>query len=125
MHLHYRQHLTKHFCGCGYSSASYDSIYQHQHYEHCREPSNVIYEVDRRSYPRFLRRIKWTSAQPFGECTPTLDDEERRTYQMTEERRIPIRERLGEPAAVRRVQMVPSAGRDELERLEGQSTMAR
>ena len=122
MHLHYRQHLTKHFCGCGYSSASYDSIYQHQH-RHCKDLLNVIYNLDRRSYPHFLRHIKWTSAQPFGKCTPTLDSEGRRTltYQWQKKRK-PVRERLREPVAVRRVQTVPSAARDELERLERQAT---
>ena len=88
MHLHYRQHLTKHFCGCGYNNASYDSIYQHQHYGHCREPANIIYEVVRRSYPRFLRHVKWSTAQPFGECIPTLNGDGQRTmtYQISEEK---------------------------------------
>ena len=79
MHLHYRQHLTKHFCNCGYSSTIYDFIYQHSCYGHCREPSQTIYKVDRLSYPRFLRHVKWQSAQPFGERRPTLDEESRRT----------------------------------------------
>ena len=94
MHLHYQQHLNKHFCDCGYSSASYNSIYQHQHYGHCKEPSSIIYEVDRRSYPRFLRHIKRKSAQPFGECTPTLDNEGRHklTYQTGEEKSTHSRE---------------------------------
>ena len=120
MHRHYRQHLNKHFSGCGYNSASHNSIYQHQHYGHCREPSNIIYKGDRQCYARFLRHVKWTLAQPFGECIPALDGEGRckLTYQIPEERRRPVRERLGEPVAVRRMQTVPPAVRDALERLE-------
>ena len=121
MHLHFRQHFTKHFCSCGYTSASYDSIYQHQKYGHCRESSRTIYEVDRNSYPRFLRHVGWRSAQPFGECRPTLDGEGRRTltYSNSSEQRPSIQDRLGEPVRIRQVR--DPAAEEELRRLERQA----
>ena len=121
MHLHFRQHFTKHFCSCGYTSASYDSIYQHQKYGHCRESSRTIYEVDRNSYPRFLRHVGWRSAQPFGECRPTLDGEGRRTltYSNSSEQRPSIQDRLGEPVRIRQVR--DPAAEKELRRLERQA----
>ena len=43
-------------------------------------------------------------------------------YQTAEERRWLIKERLGEPVAARRIQTIPPAVRNELERLERQAT---
>ena len=61
--------------------------------------------MDRISYPRFLRHVRWQSAQMFGECRPTLDEDGRRTltYKTSAEQRPSIRERLGEPVNVQRI----------------------
>ena len=116
MHAHFRQHYTKHFCSCGYRSASYDSIYCHQKDGPCS--TRDIHEVDRNSYPRFLRHIGWRTAPIFGECIPTLDREGRRTmtYRRPDKNatRRPVKERLGRPTRTPYVQDT----HPELERLE-------
>ena len=40
-----RQHYAKHFCSCGYRSASYDSIYCHQ--KSGASSTQDIHEVDK------------------------------------------------------------------------------
>ena len=121
MHVHFRQHFTKHFCSCGYQSASYDSIY-------CRQKSGAcstrgIHEVDMNSYPWFLRHIGWKKAPSFEECIPTLNGEGKQTMtfrQPTESLpRRPVKERLGKPVHTSRV-YVPET-HPEVERLEAEA----
>ena len=75
LHILFRQHLAKHFCLCKYSSASYDSIYHHQRYEHCIDTTNNIYKVDKNRYSRFLRHMQWKTVSAFDQCVPTLNSE--------------------------------------------------
>ena len=121
MHTHVKQHFTKHFCTCGYNSASYDSVYRHQIGQSCTATKQDIHEVDKHSYPRFLRFIKWKTSLAFGTRIPTLDGEGRRTltYRRSIEPRKPIKERLGRRVDVSGI-LNPETG-PELEYLRAQA----
>lgn len=72
MNVHFRQHFTKHFCSCGYRSASYNS------YLLSLEERSLFHTKHLRGgqkYPRFFYHIGWRTAPAFGECLPTLVSE--------------------------------------------------
>ena len=116
MHTHFRQHFTKHFCTCGYNSMSYDSVYRHRTGQSCTAAIQDMHEVDKHSYPRFLRLIKWKPVPAFGEWTSTLHGDGRRTltYRRSIEPRRPVKERLGRQVDVSRIHT------PEMERLRAQ-----
>ena len=121
MHVHFRKHYTKHFCSCGYQSASSDSIYCHQKGRTCF--ARDIYEVHKNSYPRFLRHVGWKEIPKFGECIPTLNPEGKRTITHRRPAEVPtrrsVKERLGKPVNTARV--YASETHPELERLEAEA----
>ena len=43
MHVHVRQHYTKHFYPCGYRSTLYDTVLQHQQHGGCQQNATKIY----------------------------------------------------------------------------------
>ena len=116
MHVHTRQHFTKHFCSCGYRGTSYETIIHHQTYKDCSARTTDVYEVDKSSYPRFLRHVGWKSATPFGDCIPTSSRDERHPQMNPLVERRPVKERLGAPRINRLREVRPEI--DELVRLE-------
>ena len=114
MHVHVRQHYTKHFCPCGFRSTLYDTVLQHQQHDSCQQNATKIYEVDGDSYTDFLRHVRWRATQPFGKCTPVSDRGDQ--YLDTHQHRRPVRERLGRQYVA--INHVRHAEVDELEDLE-------
>ena len=97
MHVHVRQHFTKIFCLCRFRCASYETITYHQNYEDCPAKTTNVYEVDKNSYQKFLRHIRWKSATLFEECTPTTSNDSRyppSTDRLCARQRRPVKERL-------------------------------
>ena len=58
VHVHVRQHYTKHLCPCGYRSTLYDTVLQHQQHGGCQQNATKIYKVDGDSYADVLRHAK-------------------------------------------------------------------
>jgi hypothetical protein len=76
LRVHLKQHFLKNFCPCGYSRTSRDTVVDHQR-RRGRVPSHGgseghIFEVDKASYPDFVKFMGWKEPPEFGSCQPTL-----------------------------------------------------
>ena len=68
--LHCKQHFIRIFCGCGFQSASRDSIYTHQKQAVNHRKHSGVFESDAMSYPDMLSDLGWEMAPEFGPLCP-------------------------------------------------------